>query len=163
MENWLVLSAAVAILIAGCSGNGAVEPADEPSEAGAAIEVRVTGLRSDEGQVLVSLFASPEGFPSSHEKALRHQIAEPDQGSCTVVFEDVPTAPYAVSVLHDENGNSKLDTGLFGVPKEGYGVSMNPKPGMGPPSYDDAMFALEGDRRSLEIKVMYLTGKGSGQ
>jgi uncharacterized protein (DUF2141 family) len=28
---------------------------------------------------------------------------------------------YAIAVIHDENCNGKLDTNMFGIPKEGYG------------------------------------------
>ena len=31
-------------------------------------------------------------------------------------------------VLHDENSNNKFDRIFVGIPKEGYGVTNNPKP-----------------------------------
>jgi uncharacterized protein (DUF2141 family) len=37
---------------------------------------------------------------------------------------------YAISLYHDVNGNNKLDTGLYGIPVEGYGFSNHAKGAM---------------------------------
>jgi uncharacterized protein (DUF2141 family) len=68
----------------------------------------------------------------------------------TVTLENVPSGEYAVSLFHDENGNKKLDKGLFGIPTEKYGVSNNAKGKYGPPSYDDCKFVIKED---MEIKI----------
>jgi uncharacterized protein (DUF2141 family) len=44
----------------------------------------------------------------------------------------------AVGVLHDEDGDKRMATGLFGIPKEGFGVSNNPRILFGPPRFEDA-------------------------
>jgi uncharacterized protein (DUF2141 family) len=36
-------------------------------------------------------------------------------------FSDIKPGKYAIAVIHDENCNGKLDTNMFGIPKEGYG------------------------------------------
>ncbi|AWW28787.1 hypothetical protein DN752_00810 [Echinicola strongylocentroti] len=40
-----------------------------------------------------------------------------------VKLDKLPTGKYMIAVLHDANGNGKLDYSFFGVPKEGYGFS----------------------------------------
>jgi uncharacterized protein (DUF2141 family) len=50
--------------------------------------------------------------------------------------------------------NQKLDKNFVGVPKEGYGASNNPKKKMGPPTFEEANFQLNGTQ-SLEIKLSY--------
>ena len=51
---------------------------------------------------------------------------------------------YAIAVVHDENGNNKLDKAIF-LPKEGFGFSRNPTITVGPPSFKSASFAVAGD------------------
>ena len=70
------------------------------------------------------------------------EIVDIEDQSCTVTFKDVPAGTYAVSYIHDENGNGKMDTNFMGIPKEGYGCSNNAKGFMGPPKWEDAKFEL---------------------
>jgi len=70
------------------------------------------------------------------------------------MFTNLPAGIYAISVFHDENMNQKLDKNFVGVPKEGYGASNNPKKKMGPPTFEEANFQLNG-AQSLEIKLSY--------
>jgi uncharacterized protein (DUF2141 family) len=73
-----------------------------------------------------------------------------------VSLKDVPHGTYAVSVIHDEDGDGKLDTSWLGIPREGVGVSMNAKGKAGPPKYKDAKFVLDAAEKKLKIKVRYL-------
>jgi uncharacterized protein (DUF2141 family) len=45
-----------------------------------------------------------------------------------------------------------LDTGWFGIPKEGYGCSNDAKGNMGPPKYEDAKFQLKSNK-NMTIKI----------
>lgn len=61
---------------------------------------------------------------------------------------------YALLVVHDENGNGKLDT-LLGVPREGFGFSRNPGIRVGPPPYGAVQFEIAGHSRQA-VKLKYL-------
>jgi uncharacterized protein (DUF2141 family) len=88
----------------------------------ATLTVRVTGARNTKGKIGVTLFQDAQGFPDDTSKAVRQQSVEIDPNSMTaqVTFKDLPQGTFAVSVLHDENGNGKLDKNFVGMPKEGY-------------------------------------------
>ena len=49
---------------------------------------------------------------------------------------------YAVSVVYDEDGNGKLNTGFLGIPSDPVGFSNNAKGTFGPPSFYKASFAF---------------------
>jgi uncharacterized protein (DUF2141 family) len=120
------------------------------------IAVKVTGLRSDDGQVLAYLFDQKKGFPTKPAKAVAKRKAGIEEGRAFVSFKDVVHGTYAVSVIHDEDGDGKIDTYILGIPKEGVGVSMNAKGKAGPPKFEDAKFVLDSDTRKLTIKIRYL-------
>ncbi len=142
--------ALTALLIgAGASAAGQDVPAGT-------ISVTATGLRSDDGKVLVYLYGSKKGFPTKPAKAVRKKTASIKDGRAHVSLGDVPHGTYAVSVIHDEDGDGKLDTNWLGIPKEGVGVSMNAKGKAGPPKYEDAKFVLDGAEKKLKIKIRYL-------
>jgi uncharacterized protein (DUF2141 family) len=110
------------------------------------ITVSVRGLRNSEGRVLALLFASENGFPGEVVRArARARTAALSGGRATIVFSDVPVGTYAAAVVHDENGNGKLDTNFLGIPDEGVGASNRARERPGPPRWGDAKFEVRGD------------------
>jgi uncharacterized protein (DUF2141 family) len=67
-------------------------------------------------------------------------------------FSDIKPGKYAIAVIHDENCNGKLDTNMFGIPKEGYGFSSGAEVTMSAPSFSDAVFSYDGGH----FKFQYL-------
>ncbi len=119
------------------------------------IVLAVDGFHNDKGAARLALFTSSDGFPDQPEKAIQALDAEIRDGRLKASFVDVPYGVYAVSVLHDENRNGKMDTNWVGIPKEGYGASNDAKPSFGPPEFDDARFSLDAEDLQLHIKVRY--------
>ncbi len=66
-----------------------------------------------------------------------------EPGSVTYRYE-LPPGTYAIGIFHDANLNNRLDNYFFGVPREQYGFSNNARGFMGPPSFEDAAFSVEG-------------------
>ncbi len=147
-----VLSAASFILMIGFW-----QPAEAQSAAAATLTVHVTGARNAKGQIRAALFQGARGFPNDASQAIQTQAADIDPQTLTaqIVFTNLHDGVYAVSVFHDENRNQKLDKNFMGIPKEGYGASNNPKKKMGPPSFEETKFQLNGTDQSLEIKLIY--------
>jgi uncharacterized protein (DUF2141 family) len=115
--------------------------------------VQVTGIAADQGEVRCALFASAEGFPMQADKA-RGTIVKAKPGSVDCKFDKIQPGTYAVAVSVDTNGNGKTDTGLFGIPKEPWGVSNNVRPKMRAPKFDEATFVVkDGETKPIEVKV----------
>ena len=123
----------------------------------ATLTVRITGARNTKGKIGVTLFQNAQGFPDDASKAIRQQSVEVDPStmSAQVTFKDLPQGTFAVSVLHDENGNGKMDKNFVGMPKEGYGASNNPKKKKRAPTFDEAKFSLNSSGQTIEITLMY--------
>jgi uncharacterized protein (DUF2141 family) len=119
------------------------------------LDVHISGVHSDKGEVLVALFRSEKGFPDDVEHALRRGVARLEGSQAYYSFGAIPSGVYAVSVLHDEDGNHKMKTGFFGQPKEGWCVSRNAHSTFAPPAYEDAAFSAEGDSILIELQLRY--------
>jgi uncharacterized protein (DUF2141 family) len=118
--------------------------------------VEMKGFRSDKGKALVALFASKDGFPDGVKKAIRRVEVDIVKRGAVAVLKDVAPGTYAVAVLHDEDGDKVMKTGLFGIPKEGYGASQDARGSFGPPSFGDAKFAIRPGRKIIaRIKLVY--------
>ena len=141
----------IAALLVGCSTPGT--PSDLPREAGTgSVAVSIVGFENDRGQALVAIFLSSEGFPGEIGEA--HEAREcPVVGQrVSVLFEDVPEGPFAVSVIHDEDLDFELDKNMLGIPSERWGVSRDASGFLGPPSFEKARLQLSADE-SLAIEV----------
>ena len=141
----------------GLVASAALELSPQGEPAKGVLTIKVVGARNAKGKIGVALFQGPEGFPESRSAAFRSEQVDIDGQTmrAEVVFHDVPQGVYAVSVLHDENTNGKLDKGLFGIPQEGYGASNNPGKKMRAPQFDEAKFSLSGPEQTIEIKLIY--------
>ena len=124
------------------------------SQSGASLTVRVTGLRSDRGQVMLSLHNQDQGFPGG-KPAVRQQVLGISRGVASVTLADLPPGRYALAVIHDENGNGKMDTNWMGLPKEGWGASRDPRPTMRGPRFDESAFELKGPTQEVSFSIKY--------
>jgi acyl-CoA reductase-like NAD-dependent aldehyde dehydrogenase/uncharacterized protein (DUF2141 family) len=108
------------------------------------------------GRVAYLLFNSPHGFPQDKIKAVRHGFSSPVGNASTQTIDvgDLPPGRYAASVYLDENENGKLDSGLFGIPKEPVGASNNPRHRMGPPHFEDCIFTMTSSPLCLSIQLV---------
>lgn len=134
----------------------AISPAQTPAASADVIHVDVLGFRSDKGQVLCALYASANGFPTKPDLAIARTKSTIVNRTSVCEFPNVVPGKYAVSVVHDENANGKMDTNFIGMPKEGVGSSNDAKGHMGPPKFDAAAFQFTGGRLELKINLFYL-------
>jgi uncharacterized protein (DUF2141 family) len=118
------------------------------------LRVRVTGLRNADGKVLAALYSNSEGFPSQPDKAFKKLELTVEGTAAIGTFADLRPGTYAVSVIHDEDGDGKLNTNFIGMPKEGVGASG--KASLGPPTFDGSKFELTDEKTEVQIKLRYL-------
>jgi len=124
------------------------------AQQGNTISVPVSGLRNNTGAVRCGLYNSPATFPKDGQEF--QGVAAPIAGQqATCTFTNVPPGVYAVAIFHAENGETKLKTGFFGQPEEGYGFSRNATGSMGPPAFNAAAYSYAGGASSWPITIIY--------
>ncbi|NLF15978.1 MAG: DUF2141 domain-containing protein [Lentisphaerae bacterium] len=151
-----VLAAVLALSAAAPMAAPAPPAATAPLAPGE-LRVAVTGLHDRQGWLSVLVFDRAEGFPHDAEQAAHRQRCRLSDApaAATLVFHFTDLAPgrYAVVALHDANGNRRLDTGLFGKPREPIGASNNPAMRFGPPRFDRAAFTLPAEGAAIDIAL----------
>lgn len=113
------------------------------------LTVNISGLNSNKGTLMVAVYNKKEDFL---KKQFKGNLAKIKNKKSVVTFKNLPKGEYAVSFVHDENDNKKMDTNFLGIPKEDYGCSNNATGFMGPPKYDDAKFHLA-ENKTIALKV----------
>ncbi|QAY76695.1 DUF2141 domain-containing protein [Sphingosinicella sp. BN140058] len=124
-----------------------------PSEA--ELDIALT-LRNANGLVRLCLTGRPANFPAdckADPNAVRKTVAA--ARTLTVRIPGVAPGTYGLSLIHDENGNGKLDK-IGPVPTEGFGFSRNPGIRFGPPAFKDVSFSVGGGKTVQTVRVRYL-------
>ncbi len=134
------LAASVALVCAGAAT--ALHAAD--------LSIEVTGHQSSGGKVHVALFNDAATFLGTPFKTAE-AVASGDP--TILVFRDLPAGVYAVSAYQDDNGNNKLDRGLFNIPSERYGFSRDARGDGGPPKFGDAQIELREPSAQYPLKL----------
>ena len=121
-----------------------------------AIKVQLEGLQEKRGRsVLCALYRNANGFPMRPNLALEIQRAENSPQGWSCEFLNLKPARYAVSVLHDKNGDGKMNTNAFGIPQEGWATSNNVFPGMRPPTFKESSVEFDGHGKTLKLQMHY--------
>lgn len=122
------------------------------------LQIHVTGFRNEKGKAGGTVFATPDGWPENNSKALVHGGFPIAGNQATEEFQ-IPPGKYAVAVIHDENGNHKLDRNFLGIPKEGFGFANNPKVLLSAPPFQTAAIQVSCPLTQIEIHLIYKLGR----
>jgi uncharacterized protein (DUF2141 family) len=118
------------------------------------LTVRIDGLRSDRGQVMVAIFSRDLQFPDGDYAD--EWVKKPARtGSVTVEFGGLPPGRYAVGAFHDENGNGNLDTSFIGWPSEGYALSNDKRLSFYRPRFDESAIAIGPGEQRITLHMGY--------
>ncbi len=130
-------------------------PASGQAEApSGSIDLSIEGARSQRGMIRICLSANPGHFPDcSRDSSAR--TANIPATATSARFDHLAPGTYAVSLIHDENSNGRMDTTLM-MPREGFGFSRNPRIGMGPPRFQSASFTVEAGAVHQTVRMRYM-------
>lgn len=105
------------------------------------LTVLIENVSSNQGKILLSIH-NKENFMSSETVASKEKVAT--QGEMQFQFSELPKGIYAIMLLHDANGNYRMDFSENGHPKEAYATS-GIKNLYGPPNFKDSSIAFVKD------------------
>lgn len=121
------------------------------------IEVTITGIRNQSGQISIHVFNSQESFKA--EKSIqsftfkKHQVVN---GVLKVKIE-LPQGTYGLTLVDDENSNNDMDYNFVGMPKEGFGFSNYYHTGLTRPVFDQFKFDVIRDVPfKINMKIRYI-------
>ena len=119
------------------------------NDTGSDIVLTIENVLTDGGQVHAVLHTA-ETFMQS--EGIDFVTVEGKKGEMSMSFKGVEPGTYAIIILHDLNGNSRMDFDNNGMPLESYGMSGNDMH-MGPPSFEAAKFEVTD--KDLDLKVRF--------
>jgi uncharacterized protein (DUF2141 family) len=129
-------------------------PAAAPARHPGDITVTVSPVRNRNGRIICALFDTAESFEK--RTPLARVSVQPQTPATTCVFRQVKPGIYAISAIHDENGDGRLDKTFLGRPTEGYGISNNHTYAMRGPRFEESTFSFPGiGTLAIAIRLRY--------
>ena len=119
------------------------------------VGVDLSGLRSAKGTVHFCLTSQAARFMKCKEDKGAVAMSVPAGQAARLSLGQVKPGTYALLVVHDENGNGKLDM-MMGIPREGFGFSNNPKIKMRAPTFEEVRFAVQPGSQVQAIRLRYV-------
>ena len=111
--------------------------------------VEISGIESIAGELRIAVFNSSRTFV---DEPLVSAVI-PVELTTAEWSVGLPAGRYAVAVIHDEDGNGKLNTNFLGMPRERYGFSNQARGRFGAPSFKDASFELKPGTAARMVEV----------
>lgn len=108
-----------------------------------------------QGLVRLCLTRNPAHFPGCDADPAAVKRSLPARQAAAIRLGGIAPGTYALAVIHDENGNGRLDK-LMAIPREGFGFSRNPRIRMGPPRFEEVRFGVAGGEVRQVIRMKYL-------
>lgn len=121
------------------------------------LTIEVTNLKNSDGSLILNLYNKDGTIPDEKFQAYYKQAEVAIKSKrARFTFKGIPGGTYAVTVLHDENKNGKIDKKfMLPIPKEGVGFSNYTHFGLSNrPNFKDASFTLNKDK-TMVVKVIY--------
>lgn len=107
------------------------------------LELNFIQIANPNGQIMLALFDSEQAYESGAAPVRTITISVTGE-TATATIADIPMGRYGFKLVHDVNGDGKMNTNPFGMPIEPFAFSNNAVGNMGPATWEAAAFDIAG-------------------
>ena len=119
------------------------------------VTIEINEVLPNQGKIIMAIFNSKDGY----KKKIPYKALTIDSTSTTLLVDEIlPNGEYVISMFQDKNGNGKLDTYIFGIPKEPIGITNYFKKGI-PGGFNKLKIQINEDKMIIKIKMIHYGGK----
>jgi len=115
------------------------------------VTIEISEVLPNKGKIIMAIFNSKKGY----KKNIPYKELKVESTSDNL-FVDVtlPSGEYVVSMFQDKNGNGKLDTYIFRIPKEPIGITNYFRKGI-PGPHRKLKVKINEDNTVIKIKMIH--------
>lgn len=113
----------------------------------------ISNLDKTKGALYIAWYNKADDFRKADKAVYSKIVPVEDKDAVAVKFEGIANGTYAVAIFFDKNGNGKIDTNMFGIPKEKYGFSNNVYPMMRAATFNESAFVVNSSDASQTIRL----------
>lgn len=112
--------------------------------------VEISNLKVKMGYIYLGIYKGEQNYEK--RRNFNGSVSHVNNETVRITLYNIPlNNEYAIGFYHDENNNRKLDNGMFGIPKEGFGFSNNKGR-----KYHKAKFVLSNPNQVLKLKAKHI-------
>ena len=120
------------------------------------VRIVFSNIHNNKGTLRLGVFQTQGEFETENPfKKMNISKATMQDKSVTAVI-NLPDGIYGISVLDDENDNSKMDYNMVGIPKEGFGFSNYYHTGFSKPKLKEFTFTVNKGDIQINCKMRYI-------
>lgn len=119
------------------------------------ITLLITNVNAHDGDIYAFLWDDAESFPKEKDKFLQRTSSKADSDTVVVVFNNLPTGNYAISVFSDENNNQMFDRSRIRGKIEPFGLSGKPDFNNPPVKFKDCSFTVDTGNYYITLPLYY--------
>ena len=119
------------------------------------LKVELSGLRSAKGVVHLCLTGNQQRFLDCKGDPAAVARTIPAGKAHSLDLGTVKPGTYALLIVHDENGNGRLDM-MMGIPREGFGFSNNPAMRPRAPRWEEIRFTMPEAALTQQVRIRYV-------
>jgi uncharacterized protein (DUF2141 family) len=106
------------------------------------VKIKLSNIKNQKAPIHLGFYKQENDFPADGKQAFEFKATPNGKDTLTVSLPSVPPGDFAIAVYQDVNQNGRLDTNLFGMPKEPFGFSQNVHPKLSKPSFADCRITI---------------------
>ncbi len=118
------------------------------------LKITFTNLKDTQSIIRVGVYRPQDNFPKGDIAYKGYEVKPEGKSTVVLSISDLEYGEYAIAVYQDKNGDKKLNTGMFGIPKEPYAFSNNFKPTFSAPKYSDCKFDYKAEKNEVSITLL---------
>lgn len=117
------------------------------------LTIEIEPVEYQKGILHLAIYDSEESFPDAAEPYRKQKVKIDPTQHQSIHVDELPPGQYALAIYLDENENDELDKNMFGIPKEAYGFSNNPRAKWSAPRFDEVVFEMNAAATKLAIDL----------
>ncbi len=115
------------------------------------VTIEISEVLPNQGKIIMAIYNSK----SNYKKNIPYKKLTVESTSATLLVEEIlPSGEYVISMFQDKNGNGKLDTYIFRIPKEPIGITNYFKKGI-PGRFKKLKVLINEDNMIIKIKMIH--------
>ena len=107
----------------------------------ASLTIHVENVLPSGGILRLGLYDAAR-YPDDDSKPIASADVPAVAGETVITLHNIAPGVYAIQTFQDVNANDKMDTSWIGLPLEPFGFSLDAKPFLSKPAFDDVKFTL---------------------
>ena len=116
-------------------------------------KLTIKDVKNPTATINIGFYKREDKFPDLKRSSIFKSIIPGKKGDINLVWDDIPQGEYALAVYQDLDNNGKLNSSIFGMPKEPYGFSLNFVPVLRAPKFGECKIDFNSNSNAFEIKL----------